>query len=363
VTKLHRATLPLLAVVILASACDNSYGCLAGIQAEIEQKGNEAFRRTSVSRVLRFDDRYYAATATLYSRSAAAGVWAPVPVAGNSSYSLLSIANDGDTTLYASIYADGANTLHSYDGTNWTDIDAADIPATAWIDGLFMANGTLFAQSHDNYANSSADTYSLYYLSGAALVALADSDLTVQTLPFVDVAWDGSEHWFARQNALLHGGAAATDPVDASSAFTTSSYTALSSMRYSATGAALFIGTVSGHVVKCSGAGAPTSQDLGSSPVIALGDDGTSIYAGFGITTSARLGGYFLGSPAAPLALATGEDGAIDQYSTTVDGRAVLDFFWDSTGGRFFVCVAPGADSTGYGLYSTTLAGHAWIAE
>jgi hypothetical protein len=365
VTKLHRATLPLLAAVLLVAACDNDYGCFASIQAEIEQKGTETFRRASVSRVLRFNDRYYAATAKLSSRPAAGDEWKVASVQGSSDYSLLSVANDddADAALYVSIVdSSGANKVYSYDGTTWTSLNTAAIPGSAWIDGLFVANGTLFAQSHDNYANSSADTYSLFYLSGAALTPV-DSSVATTDNPFIGVEGDGANLWIATTSVLYSGSApdsAFTDATGTSGLGSLS--TSITSLHYGTFDAALYSGTASGHLVRCTGTVA--SQDLGSSPITAIADTGTTtLFAGFGITSSATTGGYYEGAFGS---LASGADGSLkEQYPTTVAGRAVLDFFWDSTAGeeRFFVCVAPGSDSTGYGLYSTTLAAAAWVAE
>jgi len=377
VAKLSRTSLLLLlGSALLLASCDNSFGAFANIQGQVEQKGTDTFKYAMVKTALRFGARYYAATGSKVFTRAVDGDWKLFEVDGSTGYSILAMANVGNTALYLSVITSaGSNVLYSYSGSAWSEVGG--VPSGTWIDGLFVANDVLFAQAHANYENeddATDDLYSLYYLNAGSLAATAlpsAADPTPNPAFFVGVAHDGSSYWFATRDEREDNEDSALyqSDSDSPSAAVTARTTAagldseLITSIYFAHDGALYVGSQSGADLYRYDGSAWTHQDVGTGgPLTAIVDFGVNtLLVGEGTTDSYTDGGYYEGISGAFVA---GDEGSVtlsaSLYLTTLAAKAVVSFYWDATGQRLFACLAPGVEDVGYGLYSSALEGGVW---
>ena len=372
----------LAAAALLLSSCDNSFGVFSSIQDEVEQTGTDIFKNSSVKRAFAFGANYYANQNKLFTRTIAGSSWTVAPINGSSDYETCFSATKDSNKLYASVEdSSGANAVYSSsDGLAWTRLDSSFPPSGAIVDMLFYANGYLFAQCHAGYTtadDATDDSYSLYYSDGSSAFAAVNASLTSVAQPFVGVVWDtgASCFWYATRNALYQGTSAAPP-------FTVLAVTAtgpiadsltITSIAYSAPASALYVGTYTGKLYQYTTSWQSKSVGSGG-PITAFADVGSTgsshLLVGEGFTEDDNTdGGYYEGSFASFVAGASGDVAKSESiYDTTVIGTAVNDFYWDDTKHTLFICVAPGAKTSLYGLYSSvystgTSSWSGWDAE
>jgi hypothetical protein len=366
---------------ILALSCDNSFGILASIQKEKDQKGAKVFQKTSVKNAFKYKSRYYASTAVLSSRSAASTDWSTVGIDGSTDYFLRSAVLVGDDltgSVYALAQKGDTVSLYGYDGATWTPV--AGLPtqnlagtAISSLEQLYSANGELYAvlHSYDASADASTDTskYSLYHLVGTSLVSVTIfNEITAITR---GVTFYDGNYWFAAANMLYSGanadGAGAADAsASFTQLFTTSTATsAISSISATGSGAnaALYIGTAGGSLYRYRTTDTlpVSSVTVASVPLTQVievpSSAGTTLLVGTDALGSTSADGYYEGSFGS---FAQGSAGEVASNSTvygqTVGSFPVRAFYYDgdATTGTLFVCVQPGSSSTKYyGLYAS----------
>lgn len=368
----------LAAAALLLSSCDNSFGVFSSIQDEVEQTGTDIFKNSQVTRAFALGTSYYATQTKLYSRAIASGSWDVVAINGSKDYETCFSATSDGSKLYASIEdSSGADAVYSStDGSAWTRLDTSFPPSGSIVDDLFYAQGYLFAQCHAGYTtadDATDDSYSLYYSDGSSAFAAVNASLTSVAKPFVGVAHFGSAFWYATRSALYSNSAPTSGAItDQTSTAGLSSQT-ITSIAYSSPASALYVGTYAAKLFQYDGT-SWTSESVGSGgPITALVDVGSTsshLLVGEGFTEDDDTdGGYYEGSFASFVAGASGDVAKSESvYDTTVIGTAVNAFYWDDTKNTLFICVAPGASTSLYGLYSSlysagTSSWSGWDAE
>jgi hypothetical protein len=370
------------ALLFAQQSCDNSYGIFSEVQKEIEQVGQDFFKKKAVSSIVKFGSSYYAATAALYSRPESGTTWSKLDIDAHSNYFLYGFAAT-TTALYVTTDLG----VFSYNGSTWTQLTApSDVtPGSGqsfYADAVFSANNEIFVVWR-LYDESDSDDpksyYRLYHLNGTAFGLvnnmhssyfsggqLADNE-TIR-----GVAYDGSNYWFAAEDHLYSG--------DETLSGTPSSYTLTGIWSISSgarEGSPLYIGTQSGTLyrdgtsdsISISGEGNPLScvveVPLSNTPTWKL-LVGTDILdpdndsEGY-FEASSQLG--TLGS----MSFVSGTSGLVASsssiYASSVDDMPVHCFLYDGDGnsGILFVGISSYTSSTvHYGLYSSSWDGSTW---
>jgi hypothetical protein len=373
----------LLASVLLFS-CNNDYGVFSSVQKEKAQNGNSVFQETPVYNAFRLGANYYAATATLNTRSVvnAAG-WKRVGI-GSGAYTLRGAVLVGSATtgtIYALVEASSSIVLYqSSDGSNWTALPNA-LPAQTLkgssaftFDALYSANGKLYAESHGPYDATpyigSTGAFNLWLFNPIAQTFSTMHGNFAPALPVVGVVYDSANYWFASGDLLYSGPNA-----DASlSTSVSSTYAGLSSKTIwglSFAGANVYIATQDGSLYQSgSSGGYLINSSVPATQVVQVpATTGNSLLVGTDANAPGVVSGvgYYEGGYGA---MAIGSVGAVTGnsaiYNTTVSASPVHNFFYDpvydGTGNSIlFICVSPGTMSTTYyGLYSSVWNGSSW---
>jgi hypothetical protein len=370
-----------LATAILAQSCDNTKGIFYGVQQETKPSGQTIFLKTVVTHALRFGGKYYATTARLYARTVAGTDWSMVAIpASTSSYVRAIATDDGATTLYA---ATDSGIFSSTNGTTWSAV--AITPPTLGanqsfaFDDLYSANGQVFAEGHliDTSGSTPTSEYNLYNV-GATSEVTGLGIANAITVPFVGVAFDGTNYWYATQGALFSGSAADATSNSAAAAAEASIITAVTPgtniyARLSSPGSLaltdLYLTTTTGFVFRDSSSTWTSSANLGALPlsdsVVVPSASGNLLLLGTNTSSSSSATGYLEG-PATGLSLTGGSLGAVTKnatiYAQTLGTLPVLKFFYDDSASpkTLFACVAPGNANKTYGIYFSTYDGSAW---
>jgi hypothetical protein len=379
--QLHTSLALILAsTILLASACDNSYGVFSEIQTEVRQIGTDQFKNAAVRSLGEDGSNYYAVMAKVFKKAKTSGSWAVLPVGTGSpstSYFSLGFAVDAGTgTIYAASgdLTDSAllELVSSTDsGATWTALGSSALLAgsggTRIVTSLFVSNSTLFALVQ----NKSTQKYSLLYYDSvgvqnfASITGLADLDL-----PIIAVTHDGTRYWAATRSSLFTSTAVATFSADAFPGTPSGSETIRGVARLS-----------DGDIVVTSGDGQIYTFDAGTSawgsgvevnngvdlglalevPVdptdgasakrLILGkkDAGYGYYEWNASNSSRLLGNAALAVFSQPSS----------NYTTTVYGKPMLSLYFSDSHDTVFVGLASqGTDS--YALYSNTFTAGAW---
>jgi hypothetical protein len=361
--RMRRALAPTIALAsILAFSCNNSYGIFQDVQGQTEQNGSDVFKKTPVSTAFRLNDRYYAATAKLYSRGVSDTSWTKVAIAGDSSYFLRSVVLVGGT-IYALTGAENSQiALFAYVAGSWSQVGG--IPGGKNLEALFTANNQLFAVSHSYVKIESTNTgtsyYDLYYFNGSSFVPV--SGFTGLTDTIRGVAHDGvANYYFASENSIY----TATDETNTAGSTSVGSVPhSIWSISYA--GNHLYIAAQNGNLYRD---GFAEMEDVSSSPLTVVTEvpsgPATKIILVGTDTDSATdaAEGYYEGTYGS---LDVGSEEAIvahssSIYNTTVSSFPVHCLYWDPAAGNLFACVSPGTSSNTYfGLYKTHWDGSSW---
>jgi hypothetical protein len=356
-----------LAVVLFQQSCDNSYGIFEEVQKEREQKGQDIFKKKSVTNIALYGGNYYASTASLYGRAAAAGSdWSRVDdLPGSCVYGLA--ANGG--LLYASSNAG----VFSFNGTAWTALSGAP----TGIENLFTANSELFLVRHAVDASDPVQsTYTLYHYNGAVFTQVAGfapaADKTIR-----GVAYDAgsTEYWFASEDhlysSLSANGGALTDQLGA---FTGLSSAVIWNLRTVGTNS--YVTTTGGTIYRIGQTAGASVSSVALTAIAAVPMNGTDYKLVVGTQNLAAdkdSKGYL--ESAVPDSIATfssstfiaGDAGPIagssSVYSTSVYNLPVnaLLYDGDTASGTLLIGISPYTSSgTHYGLYSSRWTGSSW---
>jgi hypothetical protein len=385
IRALRAATIALAA--ILALSCDNNFGLFSSVQQEKAQQGTKVFQETAVYTAFKLGSNYYAATATLNTRSTTPGsAWSRVAIVPGT-YTLRSaVLDDVSATpaIYALIESGGSIATYKYTvAGGWTALPgmpAQDLTSknAFTFDALFTANGDLYAEGHayDATLNSATtNTFSLYHYS-AGVFAVVTAFAPAPNRTIRGVVFGGGTYWFASEDKLFSGvNADASVSSDASAPF--SGLSAKSIWGISSAGGNIYVTTTNGYIY--SSASPSTPQNPNSTPlpltqVIQLPMSGTSILVGTDANgaASSAASGYFegaaVGSLVAGSSIGAGAAvaGSSAVFGTTVSNSAVHNFYYDpvvNSDGQnmLFVCASPGTlTKTYYGLYSSRWNGSSW---
>jgi len=377
--SLKRAFGALLVFALALQSCDNAYGIFSEVQKEIEQVGQDFFKKKSVSNIVSVSGNYYAATTILYSRPAAPGSsWSRMDIAGSSDRCVYGIAATA-TDLYVS--TDGG--VFSYDGT-WTSIAAPAYTAPAgmsfYTDGIFAANNEVYVVGHlyDESDDTSINYYCLYLWNGAsfdivptmhALIfgagGVLEADETIRGVAY----GGGANYWFAAEDHLYYS---ANETMSGATPVTLSDIWSIGSTR----SGDVYIGTASGTLYMNGTADSKAVSTEGNplSCVVEAPLNATDwkILVGTEILdVDNDTEGYFESQVAlddlADTTFDAGEDGLVAYsssiYSTSVNDMPVHAFLYagDLTEGSLFIAISSYASTkTHYGLYSSTWDGASW---
>jgi hypothetical protein len=373
-------TLILASIILLASACDNSFGVFSEIQTEVRQVGTDQFKNALVKSVGEDGSNYYAAMAKVFKKAKTNGSWAVLPVGTGSpttSYFSLGFAVDSGTgTLYAASgdLVDSAllEVVSSTDsGATWSALGSSALLAGSGdariVTGLFLSNSTLFALVQ----NKSTQKYSLLYYDSvgtqnfASIAGLADLDL-----PIIAVTHDGTRYWAATRSNLFTSTAVATFSADAFPGTPSGSKTIRGMARLS-----------DGDLAVTTGDGQIYPFDAGTSAwgSAAVVNDGVDLGLALEVPVDPTDGasakrlilskkdagyGYYEWNASDSSRLLGNATGAVfsqpsSNYTTTVYGKPVLSmYFSDSQDTVFMGLAANGTDS--YALYSNTFTSGSW---
>jgi hypothetical protein len=374
--------LAIVAVLLIAQqSCDNSYGIFSEVQKEIEQTGQEFFKKKTVSSIVKLGTNYYASTTALYSRSESGSTWSKVNIAGHSSYFLYGLA-----ATASALYVSTDLGVFSYNGS-WTQLTApSDVTLGSgqsfYADAVYSANNQVFVVWHlyDEADPASPKSYfRLYHVNGTSFELvnnmyssyfsggqLADNE-TIR-----GVAYNGSNYWFAAEDHLYSGTILLSGP--------TLSYPLTGIWSISSgtrDGNHVYIGTQSGTLYRdgtsesksISGGGNPLScvveVPLSTTPTwkLLVGTDW--------IDTSKDSEGYFeatsvLGN-VSTMNFVGGTSGSVTSsssiYASSVNDMPVHCFLYDgdANSGILFIGISSYKSSTiHYGLYSSRWNGSTW---
>jgi len=193
---------------LLASSCNNSFGAFSAIQKAQQQSSTSDFKQASVVNFAQTTNNYYAVMAAVYWRPISGGSWSSLALPGvGTNYACTGIASNGTTDIYISATSNtdnSSNIYHSADGgVTWTTFGIAGINLTVsgteydQIDGIWLANGTLYAQlqyfSTSGVVQSPNVGYSLYYATGSNFSLVSGPPSATgpgvgNTTPFMGVA-------------------------------------------------------------------------------------------------------------------------------------------------------------------------------
>jgi hypothetical protein len=354
------------AVVLFQQSCDNSYGIFEEVQKEREQKGQDIFKKKSVTSIVVYGGNYYAATSSLYKRSTASGSdWSRVEVGGYSDYWIYGLA-----ATSSGVYASTNHGVFELGGTALSNVPSSN-------EALFAANDVLFLSRHTvDASNPVKSTYELYYLDGlnafqhiAAFTPATDKSIR-------GVAYDGVDYYFASEDSLMQS--AGPDGVGATpvAAFTKTPWSA--STTFDGANYYAYIGTTDGTLYRYrngnpESVSLPSSLPLTSAVRVPLTAASWKVLIGTAnISSSTDPKGYFEANEVESTALASmtfgsGESGAVagssSVYSTTIKDLPVNAFLFNGTAasGTLFAGISS-YTSTGihYGLYSSEWTGSSW---
>jgi hypothetical protein len=166
---------------LLASSCNNSFGDFYSIQKAQAQNTTSDFKQASVVNFAQTSSNYYAVMAAVYWRPISGGSWSSLSLPGvGTNYACTGITSDGGSNIYISATSntDNSSTIyHSGDGgATWSVFGINGISLTVsgseydQIDGIWLANGTLYAQlqyfsTSSGVVQSPNVGYSLYWSS------------------------------------------------------------------------------------------------------------------------------------------------------------------------------------------------------
>lgn len=372
---------------ILIASCDNAYAVYQNVNQEKAQKGTNVFKETTCTNAFKFNGKYYATTAKLYSSdihsysSSESYSWSKVAIGGGSSYTLRSAVLVGDATS-GTVYAltgDDSSSVALYSSTNgstWTSISLPSNPGstgTFAFDALYSAGNHLYAEGNRNVTNKGTSTstsyYYLYYYTGSGW-GIVSNFSNLDSTPIRGVVADSdsspSTFWFASTGQLY-----SNSSYDGSGTFT-SLYSNLSSRTIwalSYVNSALYVSTKDGYLYQdISGTFSSEHVDSSSRPLTKVAyvpySGGNLLLVGTDtddVDTAAV--GYYEGSFGSLVLGSTNHYVASTSavYSTTVSAFPVHNFFWDSANNNLFVCISPGASSTSYyGLYESSWNSPSW---
>lgn len=371
------------ALLFAQQSCDNSYGIFSEVQKEIEQSGQEFFKKKTVSSIVKVGTNYYAATSVLYSRPESGSTWSKVDIAGHSSYFLYGLAA---TTTTDVLYVTTDLGVFSYDGSTWTHLTApSDVtPGSGqsfYADAVYSANDQVFVVWHlyDETDPASPKSYfRLYHVNGTSFEIVNNMSSSyfsggqlANNETIRGVAYDGSDYWFAAEDHLYSG-----DVTLSSSTLhiLTGIWSISSGTREGSTH--IYIGTQSGTLyrddtsesISISGEGNPLSCVV----EVPLSTTTWKLLVGTDwIDTSKDSEGYFeassqLGSLSS-MSFVSGTNGSVTSsssiYASSVNDMPVHCFLYDGdeNSGILFIGISSYASSTvHFGLYSSRWNGSTW---
>ena len=362
------AALGALALAASLSACNNEYPIYGSIQQEQPGSTLGPFYRTTVGKVLAFGGKYYAQRATIAS-SSDGSTWSTDSIADlGTGYSCTGLAQTS-TALWAVI--DGKGLYTSGDGTNWTPAitdPASNQTSSAMIDNVFIANDVVFVEAHNENGtttDSTDDSYSLATVSGSTSTPITLTGLA-GTTPITGVAWDGTDYWVITTAGIYFSSNTTTFAVDAS-APTGKLDSILAS---AATPGTIYVGTDSGYVYMHTGSSwtASAAQTYSISALVEVHtSSATFLLVGLGansstVSSTSVAYGYVQLDPATLTTTTTsGESSAVvsnaTNYDTTLSGKPVMSFLYDSTAQKLFAATASSGITGASGLWITTLTG------
>jgi hypothetical protein len=356
------------AVVLFQQSCDNSYGIFEEVQKEREQKGQDIYKKKSVTNIVRFGGDYYASTASLYRRAAAAGSdWSRVDgLPGSCVFGLAELPG----TLYAST---DSGVYSSPDGSSWTALAGAP----TGIEKLFTTtDDELFLVRHAvDTSDPVQSTYTIYHYSAGTFNLVAGfapaTDKTIR-----GVAFYGGAYWFASEDLLYSfasaDGGASTDHLG--------DFAGLSSgtiWNLCAAGSYSYVTTKSGAIYRLGSTDGVSASSIALTAVASVpmnGTDNRLIVGTQNLTASSDSKGYLESAAADSIAtfssstFVAGESGAIagssSVYSTTVYDLPVNALLYDgnNASGTLLVGISSYTSSgTHYGLYSSRWTGSSWL--
>jgi hypothetical protein len=370
----------LLLAVLLASSCDNDFGVLKSVLDEKQQIGTTVFRKTAATGVFKLGSYYYASTAMLYRRStdSTATAWAPVSIAGLSSYTLRSVVLVG-SSIYALVGASASDTklYQSSDADTWNEIDITQkkLPSPTVansvfaLDALYSAGGNLYVEGNlSTYTGAAVydHSYTLYYFDAPNSAFSPVASFDGISSPICDVVSNDTYYWFGSANMLYRGTKANGSDADSIiGIYTDLSTKTIWDISYS--GGHLYITTPTGYLYQDETPAGynPLSKTLPLTKVIEVpSSSGDIILVGTDtISVDADAEGYYEGGISSLVLGSTSyivsKTAAI--FSTTVSTFPVHSFYYDPDLKNLFVCISPGTTSANYyGLYESSWDGSSW---
>lgn len=217
-TMIRRALLAALAIAAMAlvSCAEGPTGIFASVAAEtpVNKTMTPAIEYASPTFVARLGTTWYSGMGVLWQKADGATQWtkASVSLSGVSASDTL-YADSGavsGTNLYVAFSDVTTRTslgVWAYDGTNWTRVDSSFPVATEYLRSIMVANDQLFAVTANVRADTSvAQTYSIYYLNGAAFTSSGAGVTANATIGApTSVAWDSTNYIFTAGDSLVWG--------------------------------------------------------------------------------------------------------------------------------------------------------------
>lgn len=220
-TMIRRALLAALAIAALAlvSCAEGPTGIFASVAAEtpVNKTMTPAIEYASPTFVARLGTTWYSGMGVLWQKAAGATQWtkASVSLAGVAASDTLfadsgAVVTGAPDKLYVAFSDVTTRTslgVWAYDGTSWTAVDAAFPVATEYLRSIMVANDHLFAVTANVRTDTSvAQTYSIYYLNGAAFTSSGIGVTANATIGApTSVAWDGTNYIFTAGDSLVSG--------------------------------------------------------------------------------------------------------------------------------------------------------------
>lgn len=366
--KFAGLTIALMAVALIVTACDNSYGVFHEIQTEKAQVGTDIFKNTTVKAMGGDGSKYYAAMAKVYAKSTVAGsAWSVLSVGGTSDYYCSGFASDDAGTIYVASSNPASTALNGIfsttnSGTSWTRLDNAGEFASKIVDALYYANGTLFVAAHTE--TETAATYALYYYDGLAFQSAGLSGLA---LPLKGLVWGDSAYWTLTSSKIYRSGTpSGFSSTEDGTAGTPSSAKTLAGIAADRLGQVL-VTTTDGYLYTCSSS-AWTNKLVAASVVLGVLAEAPidSTPSGYRLIMAKHNAsyGYYEYDATTSTAL-QGNDGAAiyvptaSSYTTTIYTKPVLAIYYSATNHTILIGMAAQGTDT-YALYSNTYSGTAW---
>ncbi len=227
-TMIRRALLAALAISAMAliSCAEGPTGIFASVAAEtpVNKTMTPAIEYASPTFVARLGTTWYSGMGVLWQKAAGATQWtkASVSLPGSSasasdtlfadSGAVVTGAPDKLYVAFSDVTTRTSLGVWAYDGTSWTAVDAAFPVATEYLRSIMVANDHLFAVTANVRTDTSvAQTYSIYYLNGAAFTSSGIGVTANATIGApTSVAWDGTNYIFTAGDSLVSGTSAST---------------------------------------------------------------------------------------------------------------------------------------------------------